>query len=94
MRNPLEDNVTTTKFLTVEEQYQEWWARVKPKGEVSDVQVQECRRAFYGGWSQNWINLTLIIGMDEISEEEGGRRMSKWNKELAQYWDRVKRGEE
>lgn len=55
------------------------------------VQVQETRRAFYGG-VQSLMGVMFDIGGDEVSEDEGVRRLESVRAELKQFVRDVTQG--
>jgi hypothetical protein len=59
------------KFETVGEIWRSFWSAIRPEGPVSPVQIQETRRAFYGGFAACLLLLRNTVGQDEMTEDEG-----------------------
>jgi hypothetical protein len=49
-----------------------------------DVQIQECRRAFYAG-AQGMFTAMYHVSTDDISEDQGAEHLEELNQELQAF---------
>ena len=72
---------------TIQEQWDSFEALVLPK-DAPAVQVQEMRRAFYGG-AQIMLFALMKIGDDDLSEEAGANILEGYNQEMSEFSKRI-----
>lgn len=75
---------------TVAEQWKSFRDEVMPPN-VSRIQQQEMRRAFYAG-AQALLTLMVVNVTDEMSDEEGGEYTNSLSEELMAFAKDVKEG--
>lgn len=72
---------------TIQEQWESYLNVVLPKN-APQIQVTECRRAFYAG-AQAMMTVFTSIGEPDISEDAGVALIEGFNSELSSFAARV-----
>jgi hypothetical protein len=72
---------------TIQEHWDSFEKAVLPK-DASPIQVQETRRAFYGG-AQSMIFALMEMGDSDVSEEAGANILEGYNQELSEFSKRI-----
>lgn len=73
------------------DQWNSYMRGVIPK-DAPRVQIQECRRAFYAG-AQAAMGTFLVVGSEDVSEEQGAEWLEALRLELDAFGDAVLAGD-
>jgi hypothetical protein len=79
------------KLFTVAEMWEDYQLKVVP-AEAPEIQVRECRRAFYAGAASMYIDCTFGIGDPSVPEKVGEAHLEKIWEELQAFKRAVGKG--
>ena len=70
---------------TIKQEWESFWKTVKPKGDVSDTQTRETRRAFYAGFI-SMLDKCMKIGEEAVSDGDGAKYLEERIIETQKYY--------